>query len=161
MRQAYKIYVFCFSYLLLHNKTPQILGASGNNHYLFCLWISSLGRVQWGQFISAPCSVSWAGLQDLLSRWHTWQGWQIGANCHLGAQLRLWARGLSKARGCLGSLLAWHLEDRKLYRWPGFGSHRASLLMGSEARSDSRWRDIDSISWWVKCESHIRRGYVG
>ena len=76
---VYRMYVFCFSYPLLLNKPPQSLVAWSNNQYLFCLCICNLGRTQWNQLTSAPCSVCWGnsmeygkgGLEDLLSRWCT------------------------------------------------------------------------------------------
>lgn len=52
----------CFSYLLLHNKSPQKLVAYNNSNHCYCpriLWVRNLGRPQLGSagFVSNVVAV--------------------------------------------------------------------------------------------------------
>lgn len=142
----YRMYVFCFSYPLLLNKPPQSLVAWSNNQHLFCLCICNLGRTQWNQLTSAPCSVCWGnsteygkgGLEDLLSRWCTCMtGKLVPPACQPGIQPGLWARAFGSPSRLLGlphvmMSRNWGKPPAELEAvfslWPGPGSYRASLL---------------------------------
>ena len=170
--------MLCFSYLLLLNKLPQSLVAWNNNHYLFCLCICNLGRTQWSQLTSAPCSVCWGnsmeyangGLEDLLSRWCTCMAGKLvlpasqefSPGCGLGP--------LDPLQGFLAFLTSWCLEteaslqrNRKQYSllWLGPRSYRVSLLGVGRGHPGLRWGDVGTTSRWCDCHSHIIGAYVG